>query len=83
MSEDQAYLWSGSCAQCHVTGIGGAPVMGDNQAWQYRLAKGREVLLEHTIAGYNNMPPLGYCMACETSDFVIMIENMAGERFTQ
>lgn len=71
-------LWSTSCALCHADGTAGAPRVGDSQAWQARLAKGREALLHNTVAGYARMPPLGYCMACEADDFVSMIEFMAG-----
>ena len=71
--------WSRSCALCHVTGEGGAPVMGDVAEWQARLAQGEETLLTHTIEGFNNMPPLGYCMACERDDLRALIKLMAGE----
>lgn len=70
--------WARSCALCHVTGVGGAPRMGVGEDWQPRVAQGKETLLEHTIEGFNNMPPLGYCMSCEREDFVRMIEYMAG-----
>jgi cytochrome c5 len=70
-------LWSTSCALCHVNGEGGAPRMGVAAEWQARLAKGREVLLTHTIEGFNNMPPLGYCMSCSRDDFDRLITFMA------
>lgn len=79
LSEDQARLWSQSCALCHVTGVGGAPRIGVSAEWEPRLLKGREVLLSHTLEGFNNMPPLGYCMSCEISDFSSMIDFMTGE----
>lgn len=69
-------LWSHSCALCHVDGNAGAPRMGNADEWAPRLAKGKAVLLQHTLEGLNQMPPLGYCMACERSDFVAMIEFM-------
>ena len=69
-------LWAQNCALCHVDGNGGAPVIGDQQAWANRLAQGQDVLLKHTIEGLNNMPPLGYCMACEKKDFVQLISLM-------
>ncbi len=70
--------WTRSCALCHVNGEGGAPRMGVVEEWQPRLAQGKDVLLTHTIEGFNNMPPLGYCMACERDDFMAMIDLMAG-----
>lgn len=71
--------WSRNCALCHVRGEGGAPVLGDTEAWAPRLAQGEEVLLQHTIEGLNNMPPLGYCMDCEAADFLEIIRFMGGE----
>jgi cytochrome c5 len=71
--------WSRSCALCHVDGNAGAPRIGHAQEWQPRLAKGSEVLLRHTIEGFNKMPPLGYCMSCEEEDFRALIDFMAGD----
>lgn len=71
--------WAGSCALCHVDGVGGAPKLGVAEEWSPRLAKGKALLLTHTIEGYNNMPPLGYCMSCEEEDFVALIDFMLGE----
>jgi cytochrome c5 len=70
--------WTRTCALCHIRGEGGAPVLGDREAWSPRLAQGEEVLLEHTVEGLNNMPPLGYCMDCEEEDFRQIIRFMAG-----
>ena len=69
-------LWARSCALCHIDGNAGAPRVGDSDAWQPRLAQGRETLLRHTVEGLNSMPPLGYCMACEREDFLSMIDFM-------
>jgi cytochrome c5 len=71
--------WARSCALCHVNGEGGAPVVGDKDAWQPRLAQGEDVLLKHTVEGFNNMPPLGYCMDCEEDSFREIIRFMGGE----
>ena len=50
--------------------------MGD---WQPRLAKGMDTLLDHTINGFNGMPPLGMCMDCGEAEFVALINFMAGQ----
>lgn len=73
----QTQQWSQSCALCHVSGVGGAPTVGDASAWQPRLEQGEAQLLTHTLEGYANMPPLGYCMSCETEDFQAMIAWMS------
>ncbi|MFP6806148.1 MAG: c-type cytochrome [Pseudomonadales bacterium] len=70
--------WARSCALCHVAGEGGAPRMGDSEAWAPRLSGGQASLFVHTIEGFNRMPPLGYCMDCENEDFAVMIEFMSG-----
>ena len=70
--------WSRSCVLCHVNGEGGAPRIGHAGEWQARLEQGNELLLQHTLDGYNNMPPLGYCMSCEIEDFEALIAFMAG-----
>ncbi|MEX0962845.1 MAG: c-type cytochrome [Pseudohongiellaceae bacterium] len=71
--------WSRSCALCHITGEAGAPIVGDTLEWQRRLQQGEQAVLNNVLDGYNSMPPLGYCMACEISDFRAMIAYMAGE----
>jgi cytochrome c5 len=68
--------WTKSCALCHFDGTGGAPVAGNAEQWAARVGQGRDVLMAHTIEGFNNMPPLGYCMSCETDDFSTMIDFM-------
>jgi cytochrome c5 len=70
--------WASSCALCHVDGNGGAPRIGHPDEWQARVVQGRAILLEHTVNGLNNMPPLGYCMSCEAEDFQALIDFMAG-----
>ena len=77
-------LWAQSCALCHVDGNASAPRIGNLSEWAPRLAKGADVLLQHTLEGFNQMPPLGYCMACERDDFVelidFMTQNMSAEK---
>ena len=72
-------MWSRSCALCHVTGEAGAPRTGNADEWRPRLNQGEDAVLSHTIEGFNDMPPLGYCMACEREDFRAMIKLMAGD----
>lgn len=80
MTMDVQEKWARTCALCHVSGEGGAPRMGDADAWGPRAAQGRTVMLKHVLDGLNRMPPLGYCMDCELSDFAAMIDMMAGSR---
>ena len=80
LSPERMAQWSRNCALCHVRGEGGAPMLGDREAWAERWVKGESVLLENTVVGLNNMPPLGYCMDCEEEDFLALIRFMGGER---
>ena len=70
-------LYARNCAICHGPGHGGAPKLGDVAAWAPRLAQGDDALLAHAIDGYNDMPPLGYCMDCDRNDLAALIRLMA------
>ena len=76
LNGERTWQWSHSCALCHVTGNGGAPRIGHPEDWAPRLVRGRQSLLDHAIEGFNNMPPLGYCMSCERDDLRALIEFM-------
>ena len=78
VDEEVMAKWSRSCALCHITGEAGAPIVGDTAEWQRRLQQGEEAIINNVIEGFNSMPPLGYCMACEVSDFRAMVAYMAG-----
>ena len=78
VDEEVMAKWSRSCALCHITGEAGAPVVGDTAEWQRRLEQGEEAIINNVVEGFNSMPPLGYCMACEVSDFRAMVAYMAG-----
>lgn len=56
--------WVSTCGQCHVRGLGGAPIIADKAAWAPRIAKGKGALYDHAINGFsgpqmNEMPPKG------------------------
>ena len=57
-SEPVVYTMSGpqvynlACIVCHGSGIGGAPTIGDDAAWQARIAKGNDILYLNAIEGY-------------------------------
>ena len=72
-----AQLYGASCKQCHANPAAGAPLTGDVQAWALRLEKGMDTLLDHSINGFQGMPPLGLCMQCGEADFRALIEFMA------
>jgi cytochrome c5 len=49
----------GQCVSCHQTGVGGAPKIGDRQAWVARLSHGVDPLVRSAIRGHGGMPPRG------------------------
>lgn len=61
-------VYESHCAACHDTGAANAPKLGDTSAWAPRIAKGRSILLEHVLQGYNLMPPKGGCLECSDAD---------------
>lgn len=70
-------IYNRSCISCHAAGSGGAPRTGDQAAWQPRIAKGMEVLIAHTMEGFNGMPPKGMCMDCTAEQMEPLIRYMA------
>jgi cytochrome c5 len=47
------------CSQCHATGKGGAPKIGDRQAWIPRLNRGLDFTVRSAIQGHGGMPARG------------------------
>jgi len=73
-----AELYDGACRSCHGAAGGGAPLTLDRAAWAPRWRKGEQVLLEHTISGFNGMPAGGQCFGCTEADYRALIAFMAG-----
>jgi cytochrome c5 len=47
------------CVKCHQTGLGGAPKIGDRNAWIPRMKQGMDYLVRSAIRGHGGMPPRG------------------------
>src|SRR5437667_3461766 len=47
------------CANCHETGVGGAPKIGDRRAWIPRVKQGFDNVVRSAIRGHGGMPPRG------------------------
>jgi len=56
-------VFNEACLMCHGSGIGGAPVVADKEAWAPRIAQGKDTLYEHALGGFTGqsgfMPPKG------------------------
>jgi cytochrome c5 len=47
------------CIKCHGTGVGGAPKIGDREAWLPRVKLGLDTVVASAIHGHGAMPPRG------------------------
>jgi cytochrome c5 len=47
------------CSACHLSGVAGAPKIGDKAAWAPRIKQGQATLFQHAIHGLRAMPPKG------------------------
>ena len=47
------------CSKCHETGEGGAPKIGDRDAWIPRVKQGFDIVVRSAIKGHGGMPARG------------------------
>lgn len=52
-------VYNSACMACHATGAAGAPKFGSAEDWAPRIAQGKDVLYQHSIQGFQAMPPKG------------------------
>lgn len=50
--ESGRVVWTGTCIQCHSTGLGGAPLIGNRDLWAPRIEQGLDVLVSHATNGF-------------------------------
>jgi cytochrome c5 len=67
------------CSICHSTGKLGAPVLGDQESWAPIIKKNMDVLVEHTLKGYKNMPAKGACYQCSDTDLIAAVIYMVNQ----
>ncbi len=72
-------VYNQACAACHTGGVLGAPRKGVAEDWTERLPQGMAVLLEHSINGFNAMPPRGGCARCTDDEIEAAIEFMIAD----
>jgi cytochrome c5 len=81
---DPARTYTQSCGACHNSGAAGAPRMGNSADWTSRLEKGMDVLVEHTINGFNNiMPPKGMCFTCSDDELRAVVQYILDESIAE
>ena len=54
VTRDGAQVFGQSCAACHVSGIAGAPKLGDQVQWKARLSKGTKALYANALNGISS-----------------------------
>ena len=69
------------CIACHAPpGIGGAPALGDGDAWAPRLAQGMDTLIDHALHGFSGsagiMPRKGGRVDLSDEEIIAAIEYM-------
>ncbi len=76
-AEPDMEKYAKSCQVCHANGAANAPKTGDAAAWEPRLAKGIDSLVQSVANGLNAMPPKGMCFDCTEADYKALIEYMS------
>jgi S-disulfanyl-L-cysteine oxidoreductase SoxD len=69
------------CIACHAPpGVGGAPALGDGDAWAARIAQGMDKLIDHALHGYSGdtgiMPMKGGRLDLSDEEIIGAIEFM-------
>jgi cytochrome c5 len=67
-------IYNTYCIACHASGAAGAPIKGDAQQWQPRIAQGQDVLVNHAINGFNAMPARGTCSDCSDDEIAATVK---------
>lgn len=79
MSGQQVY--NNVCIACHSPpGVGGAPALGDAQAWAPRIAQGLDILNDHALNGFSGktgvMPKKGERIDLSDEEVIRAVEFM-------
>ena len=69
-------IYNSTCVACHASGVAGAPKVGDKAAWEARLARGMDDLLNVSIKGKGAMPPKGGNAGLSDEELKSAIEHM-------
>lgn len=69
-------IYTHFCANCHASRALiplGAPRIGEDMDWKFRLKQGMDVLFKHTDEGFNAMPARGGCFECTDKQLMLTI----------
>jgi glucose/arabinose dehydrogenase/cytochrome c5 len=74
-----ATVYKLACASCHSVEAAGIPQLADRDAWADRITRGRDVLVDHAINGFGDMPPRGFCDNCSDEEIRAAVDFMLGK----
>lgn len=73
-------VYDATCFACHAQGIAGAPKLGDKAAWESRITKDMDTLVNNAINGFQGstgvMPPKGGNMGLSDEDVAAAVSYM-------
>jgi cytochrome c5 len=74
-------VYNAVCIACHAApGVGGAPALGDGDAWAARIAQGMDTLIHHALHGYSGssgiMPRKGGRVDLSDEEIIGAVEYM-------
>ena len=71
-------VYEAACMACHNAGVGGAPRVGDNEAWASRISKGMAALYYSGINGVagTGMIARGACLDCSDDEIMAAVDFM-------
>jgi S-disulfanyl-L-cysteine oxidoreductase SoxD len=80
-------VYNAVCIACHAPpGIGGAPALGDSDAWAARIAQGKDTLIDHALHGFSGstgvMPRKGGRVDLSDEEIIGAVEYLV-EQVTQ
>ena len=80
VSADGEAVYNSGCLACHMTGVAGAPKVGDVEAWAPRIEQGIELLYERAIQGFQGatgvMPAKGGFAHLSDEDVMAAVNYM-------
>ena len=72
-------VYKAACSACHTAGVAGAPKVGDKSGWVARIAKGKTILYDHAIKGFNAMPAKGGNSALSDTDVKAAVDYLVAQ----
>lgn len=77
------HVYKGTCAMCHGSGAGGAPLFKSKDEWAPRIAQGKDTLYEHALKGFTGskgaMPAKGGNASLADDDVKAGVDYMVSQ----